>query len=629
MKWGEIPAYDLFLKALEDDTTANAYILGDLGNLRVYHTSRGYEYSLVRHKRIKIFNKKGFDYADVSLPFYSGNGIENISEISAQIINPSGEIYELSRREIYKEVINENWSRVSFTFPNMVEGSVIEYRFTLTSKNIVQLNTWFFHNEIPTRYSQLKLSIGPPFSYITLFEGAEEMEKTEEGDMTILRSGDSEMQIKSGYYLMQNAPAFKNEAYITTIDDYRARIRFQLQEAKFLDGSKKTFLSTWEEVAENFMDDREFGWQFTKKKYFKNLAEAAAPLLNGVKDEKERANIIYTFLADRMDWNGKYGIYAKRTLDEAFEKRLASGVELNLMMVALLKYFGMEAYPILTATRSYGKMIPDYSIIEQFNHVMVLFQMDKGSVLIDMPSKVRPLGLPDINSLNYFGWVVREKQPEWISINAPQGTDAFYAKITFEEGGLNCKMNARFSNYNAISERRSYFTDQEGAYWSNRLADKIPEVKIESFEVKNFEEVTRPFTNLLSFSSDEIALQAGDYIYISPILYSNFSENPFKLDIRHYPVDFPYPFEEIYSTTIELPEGYKVEDIPEAVEFKVGEQSAFFNYSIEVKQEIIVLTSQLRIMELKIQPDKYPALKKMFDIMMEKQSEQIVLRKDN
>lgn len=628
IKWGDIPQADLFMEKCAKDTNANAYILGDIGSMRVYLTSNGYEYSLTRHKRIKIFNKNGFEYADVSLPFYSRDGIEVISDVVAQIISPTGEKYQLHKREIFKESINENWSRVSFTFPGVKEGSVIEYAYTLRSKNIVQLDTWFFHNEIPTRYSLLKLHIVPPFSYITLFEGAEEMDQEVREDMTILRSGDTEMRIKPGYYLMQDAPAFKNEAYITNIDDYRARIRFQLQEAKFVDGTEKTYLSTWEEVAADFVKDREFGQQYAKKKNFKNILEAINPVLTGVKEEKEKVKKIYDFLADKMEWNGKYGIYAKRNLDEAFEKKLGSGVEINLMMVALLNHFGIEAYPIMTATRSFGKMIPDYSIISQFNHIMVLLITEKGSKIVDIPSKVRPLGLPDVNSLNYFGWVVRLK-PEWISINAPVGTDAFHTKIEFGEDGVRGKMTARFNNYNAISERESYRSDSQGDYWNDRLSKKIPEVAINSFEVKNDIDITRPFTNIMDFSAEEIALQAGDFIYLSPILYSNFNENPFKQDERYYPVDFPYPFEEIYSTTIIMPKGYTVEDIPEAVQFKVGEQAAFFNYKVEVRDDVLLLTSQLRIIQLKIQPKDYPALKKMFDIMLDKHTEQIVLRKEN
>ena len=42
-------------------------------------------------------------------------------------------------------------------------------------------------------------------------------------------------------------------------------------------------------------------------------------------------------------------------------------------------------------------------------------------------------------------------------------------------------------------------------------------------------------------------------------------ENPFKQEKREFPIDFSFPFENISTTIINLPEGYRVESIPEAM----------------------------------------------------------------
>ena len=632
MRWGDVPMLDLQSTSYEKDPSANALILGDLGKITIYSSNTGYEYSLNRHKRIKIFNKKGFEHADIIIPFYSRNGIEIIKNVRAQIISPSGKKYVLTKKETFEEKYNEFYSLVKFTFPNLEEGAVIEYQYTLISKNVTQLDTWYFHNELPTRYSELKVTVGTGFSYITLFEGAETMDKTQKPDgTTVLKSGDSEMRIRSGYYLMRDAPAIKEEGFMTTINDYRARIRFQLQEVNYPDGTKQSFLSTWGEVAEDMMKDQEFGAQFKKKRNFKRILEEIEPKLTNVADREEKIEQIYDFIASKMAWNGRHGIFVKKSLDEAFEKKSGSAVELNLMFLALLNYFDIEALPVLTSTRDHGKLILDYPIMDQFNHVMVLITNEegKGGRLADIPSQIRPLGLPEINSLNYFGWLVRVGAPEWISIKAPLGTDAFHTKIELQEEGVQCAMTARFSNYNAISERSKYFEAPDGEYWKSRLSERLPEVQIDSFGVRNSTEVKRSFVNTMRFSADAVALQNGDYIYLSPILYSNFSENPFKLDERFYPVDFPYPFEELYTTTILIPEGYNVEELPENKSYDLGNNKGSFKYSVEQKEKSIILKSQIKIQNLKVLPKQYSALKNMFDIMLEKHNEQIVLRKEN
>ena len=397
----------------------------------------------------------------------------------------------------------------------------------------------------------------------------------------------------------------------------------------YMDGTKQSFLSTWEEVAKELMIDQEFGGQITRKRNYKKMLEALESELKIGITEPELIDQVYQFLASRMEWNGRYGIYASSSLDEIFERKSASAVELNLMFLALLNHFDIRALPVLTSTRSHGKVILDYPIMEQFNHVMVLLPNEKGGRLVDIPSRIRPLGLPNVNSLNYFGWLVRQDKPEWISINAPLGTDAFHTKIDLVEGGVNCRLSARFTNYNAIVERESYYADPAGSYWKNRFSERMPEVKIDSFSVKNALEVAKPFVNDLTFSAEEVAFRNEDFIYLSPILYSNFSENPFKQDARYYPVDFPYPFTELYTTTIIIPEGYVVEELPEDVSFPLGGDRGSFKYEIQQKDGMLMLKSQIKIEKLKFQPKHYPRLKKMFEIMLSKHNEQIVLRKEN
>ena len=243
IKWGKIPKADLEMSTYALDSSANAIVLGDIGKLSVYRGDSDYEYSLFRHTRLKILNKKGFEWADITVPVFIKNGIEEVKTVQAQIISPSGKKYTLTKKEFFREKVNDSWSLIKFTFPNLEEGCVIEYQYRLTSKNIVQLNTWYFHNELPTRLSELKLNVEPSFSYVTLFQGGEEMEKTLLDDGTTqLKASGAEMWLGNGHYIMKNAPAFKEEAFITTIDDYRARIRFQLQEVQYPDGFKQSFL---------------------------------------------------------------------------------------------------------------------------------------------------------------------------------------------------------------------------------------------------------------------------------------------------------------------------------------------------------------------------------------------------
>ncbi len=51
------------------------------------------------------------------------------------------------------------------------------------------------------------------------------------------------------------------------------------------------------------------------------------------------------------------------------------------------------------------------------------------------------------------------------------------------------------------------------------------------------------------------------------MLYLVSKENPFKQEVREYPVDFGYPKQEKYNININIPEGFVVESMPESYEY--------------------------------------------------------------
>src|SRR6202012_272653 len=55
-----------------------------------------------------------------------------------------------------------------FAFANVKPGSILEYRFKLTSKYNIYLPTWDFQDEIPMRYSELSVAIPDLFYFRTV-----------------------------------------------------------------------------------------------------------------------------------------------------------------------------------------------------------------------------------------------------------------------------------------------------------------------------------------------------------------------------------------------------------------------------------------------------------------------------
>ena len=123
--------------------------------------------------------------------------------------------------------------------------------------------------------------------------------------------------------------------------------------------------------------------------------------------------------------------------------------------------------------------------------------------------------------------------------------------------------------------------------------------------------------------------QNGDaaIIYIGPIMIGRQKDNPFTSPTREYPVDFGEQFNETYSLQLTIPQGYEVEDLPKNISMAMEEKAGKFQYQITQVDNKILLNYYLSIDKVIFIPSEYLALKNFFNQVINKQAEQIVLKK--
>ena len=105
------------------------------------------------------------------------------------------------------------------------------------------------------------------------------------------------------------------------------------------------------------------------------------------------------------------------------------------------------------------------------------------------------------------------------------------------------------------------------------------------------------------------------------------TENPFKAENRTYPVDFAFPIKKTYVFKMTIPEGYIVEDLPEKGVITLPEKAAKYTYTATQAGDFINIISKLEINKSTFLPEEYPFLREFYDLAIEKQAEQIVLKK--
>jgi hypothetical protein len=247
--------------------------------------------------------------------------------------------------------------------------------------------------------------------------------------------------------------------------------------------------------------------------------------------------------------------------------------------------------------------------------------------ILDAGEPLRPPNLPRFETLNSEGIVLFKKEkPVWKPI--PRAIDvvnqSINAKISTTDN-LVGTYDFSANNYSGFEARAGFFDKKNGQEWQKKLGVIFPQITLDSFATTDENQLEKPFGEKFKFTAP--LNMSGDLIYLSPILYSNFAENPFKSAFRQFPVDFGHPNRNQTLFKIELPNGYKVESKPENLAISLPNNGGKFQFQVTVEANNITITSRLNILKPVFTAEEYPALRVFFDLMEQKLAEQIVLKK--
>lgn len=633
IKWGKIPVEDLKMTTYAPDTAAAALVLADIGYFTYELTSPVQLTELNVHRRIKILKRSGFSEGDIAIPFISQDRYQDVAQLKAQIFNPDGSKRSLEKKDFFEEKTGEGRTTKKFTFPEIQVGSVIEYSYVLQTKDWIRVPTWYFQSNLPVRLSEYVLLIPEVIEFVTIARGRK-LDRSEQ----FLEGSNVGIRNRKYILAMYDAPALKEESFITTMTDYIAHVIFQIS-GVVENGASKPYLSDWPTVANGLMESDDFGKRITRKANFSDAYDKVAPLVAAAKTPEEKMKTIYHFVLDHIKWDGTYGIYQSEPLNKVFELKKGDVAGINLLLIALLKEFGLEANPMLISTRGNGQPIVMYPIRSQFNYVLAHVKINDKVHLLDATHPQRPMGLPAVSALNSKGWVVVAGKPYWQDIVPPKASSTRMFTITLdEEGKARGKIVSAYDGYTALDVREDLTKKDDPK--SNKAPEEeendedvsatLTNIEYDSVLIKNLDDIYKVLSYNAKVHIPEGGTVNGDFIYLNPVLHAAFNENPFKQSVREYPVDIPYPLSHRYVLNLTLPEGYDIEQLPQQVNLSLPENGGKFTYLVSKvpgTARTFQINSTIQVNQVHFEPEEYAAIKKFFDLIIEKQQEQLVLKK--
>jgi hypothetical protein len=147
---------DIETNIYKKDSTAHALIIYESGNS--YIDKFDFKLKTKIKKKIKILDRDGFNQATIIENLYNNDEgylkekILDINATTSNIVDGKISSTKLEENQIFREKYNDNITRIKFTLPNVKEGSVISYSYTIESPFIFKFKDWEFQHYIPTLF---------------------------------------------------------------------------------------------------------------------------------------------------------------------------------------------------------------------------------------------------------------------------------------------------------------------------------------------------------------------------------------------------------------------------------------------------------------------------------------------
>lgn len=642
VKFGKISPEDFKTSVYSIDSNAAAVVIADIGTSSITGNVKGWFSIEFRHfKRMHILKKSAYDLADVKIPLYTdGRNEEELQSLKAYTYNlENGKVVETkleNKSGVFQDKLSKNHLVKKFTFPAIKEGSIIEYEYTVHSDFIFNLQPWEFQGAYPRLWSEYNVSIPEFLYYVFLSQGMQyDYSRTTKDRHENFRVIDNNGAGASETYnfdadvtdyrmVMKNVPALKEESFTSTIDNHIAKIDFQLAEYRH-PLTSRNIMGNWRDVTNELLKDADFGLQLNRDNGW--ASDELGTAMHGAKSDLDKAKNIYQYLRNNFTCTSYSRLYTDQPLKNILKDKKGSEVEINLLLVAMLRKAGLSADPVMLSTKSHGYALSVYPIMDKFNYVVCRVTIGDQTIYLDASHPRLGFAHLDWECYNGHARVINSEATP-VELSADSLNDTKVTSLMFfsdEKGEISGKMQQIPGYYESYSLRNRIKEKGAEELFKDIKKDFGADVELSNTRIDSLENYDQP----LQLNYDvELKLEKGDIIYLNPMFGEGYKENPFKSATRTYPVEMPYAFDETYVLRMDVPPGYEVDELPKSTRVNFDEQGkSFFEYIIGNSGGVISFRSRVKLTRSYYLPEEYEILREFFNLIVSKQSEQIVFKK--
>lgn len=622
--FGKIDKADLEMTVYPLDSGASAVYLLDYGSTVLRQSD--FKMIVTTHVRIKILKESGLSRADLELTYIRGDGdITKLKGATHNLVNGKVVTREIGKKEWIDEKISDKIRAKKMSFPDARIGSIIEYTFKREAGSITSVPGWSFQSSIPVRHSEYKVQLSSYASYMPQFKG-------------YIQPTYSNNSGEQYHIVMKDVPALTIEPFVSTIENFRSGIEFEIKSVSVPGYRAQVFMENWNAINKELMESEGIGGALNNTGPLRKVY----PTDKGWGNNKKSLIEIYNYVRDHFTWNRRTSYRVVDSGKKLWGLAEGDNADINITLAQFLTKAGVQVNPVILSTRRHGYLNRYTPIARQFNYLVIQATVEGETVLLDATDKYRPYNVLPERAMNGEGLLLNPYGPQWVDLRMNKEINAKTVVGDFkfnDDMELTGKMTIDFKSvagsrlraglYREMEKKEEAAVEEVEEEEEDEENDSLDEFKtgeVENLEIVNLKKPSENLKLSYDFVTTDGINVIGDKIFMSPVLIKYISENPFKLEKRLYPVEMSSRVNDTYIFKIDTPEGYEIEELPKPQVLSLPNGGGKYMYNVGDIGGAVQVMVRLSLNKTEYSSDAYANLKELYNLILAKQDLQIVFK---
>jgi len=574
--------------------------------------------------RAKIYTAAGVE--DAHLLHVETTDEMKVRSISARVVKPNGTVTELAKGDFQESTVRKDKNgdvtkHITFVFPHLAPGDIIEYRSEVTADGWVRFFS-FCQEAIPVREYTFNLEANN--GAVITWQNWTKVTSTGNGTDKIGVS-------------IRDLPPFKSEPFMPPERDVRVWIRL-------------LYKDTEESVEEYWQSKGKFDaeWLAQHSKPSSAVKKKAEELIAGAKTDDEKLQRLFDFCQTgivHLSWSEDPQLLrerkkildsdGERSLNEILKSGKGVGYEINYLFAALARAAKFQVYSAHNAENDEMRRVALRGGYDFLTNSTIAVKIGDQYRFFDPAMPNVPFGMNDRTTDGAIALISDEKKSSWVRVpvSGPEKSVIEHkGRFTLSsDGTLDGDVEETFTGHTAEGKKSTYWSkpaaDMEKAV-RDEIRERFASAEVTDVACENVQTATLPLKRRYKLHIPDYAQKAGSRLIWAINPFTAATSPLFPAATRQYPIIFNYTRTEHDDVEIVLPDGYSLDhpSAPADVRKKEDPIHATFDVQVLGKRHLVRYDRRFVLGETEFGVEDYPWIKHTFDELNRSDTHSMICR---